>query len=103
MRYKRIVPAYMDAQIDVCVAYIVQTLRNFDAARSILDDIAAVYERLEHLPKATPLCRDTYLRAKEYRKIALPHHNYLLIYRVAAQTVYIVGVFHILENDREKL
>ena len=86
-----------------CALRTSRSLRNSDAARSILDDIAAVYERLEHLPEATPLCRDTYLRAKEYRKIALPHHNYLLIYRVAAQTVYIVGVFHMLENDREKL
>ena len=86
-----------------CALRTSRSLRNSDAARSILDDIAAVYERLEHLPEATPLCRDIYLRAKEYRKIALPHHNYLLIYRVAAQTVYIVGVFHMLENDREKL
>ena len=86
-----------------CALRTSRSLRNSDAARSILDDIAAVYKRLEHLPEATPLCRDIYLRAKEYRKIALPHHNYLLIYRVAAQTVYIVGVFHMLENDREKL
>ena len=103
MRYRLIVPAYVDAQIDACIAYIAQTLRNPDAARSILDDLAAVYERLEHLPEAFPLCRDTCLRAKEYRKIALPHHNYLFIYRIEETIVYIVGFFHMRENYRNKL
>ena len=65
--------------------------------------VAVVYERLEHLPEAFPLCRDTCLRAKEYRKIALPHHNYLLIYRIEKRIVYIVGFFHMRENYRDKL
>ena len=52
MRYRLIVPVHVDAQIDACIAYIVQTLCNPNAARSILDDLAAVYERLEHLPEA---------------------------------------------------
>lgn len=103
MRYRLIVPAYVEAQIDACIAYIVQTLHNPDAARSVLDDVAVVYERLEHLPEAFPLCRDTCLRAKEYRKVTLPHHNYLLIYRIEERIVYIVGFFHARENYRNKL
>ena len=103
MRYKLVVPGYVDAQIDACIAYIAQTLRNPDAARSVLDDVAVVYERLEHLPEAFPLCRDTCLRAKEYRKVTLPHHNYLLIYRIEERIVYIVGFFHARKNYRNKL
>ena len=103
MPYRLIVPVYVDEQIDACIAYIAQTLCNPNAARSVLDDLAAVYERLEQLPEAFPLCRDTCLRAKEYRKIALPHHNYLLIYRIEKRIVYIVGFFHMRENYRDKL
>lgn len=36
MRDRLIVPAYVEAQIDVCIAYIVQTLHNPDAARNVL-------------------------------------------------------------------
>ena len=103
MCYRLIVPVYVNEQIDTCIAYIAQTLRNPDAARSVLDDVAVVYERLEHLPEAFPLCRDTCLRAKEYRKVTLPHHNYLLIYRIEERIVYIVGFFHARENYRNKL
>ena len=103
MPYRLIVPVYVDEQIDACIAYIAQTLCNPNAARSVLDDLAAVYERLEQLPKAFPLCRDTCLRAKEYRKVTLPHHNYLLIYRIEERIVYIVGFFHVRENYRNKL
>ena len=103
MRYKLIVPASVDVQMDACIAYIAQTLCNPEAARSVLDDIAAAYERLAHLPESLPLCRDSYLRAKNYRKIVLAHRNYLFVYRVEAQTVYIVGFFHMRENYRDKL
>ena len=103
MPYKLILPAQTKAQIDACIAYIAQVLRNPDAARAVLDDIVHTYERLEHLLEAFPLCDDTYLRAKAYRKITLLHHNYVFIYRIEGRTVYLVGFFHMRENYREKL
>ena len=71
MRYRLIVPAYVEAQIDACIAYIVQTLHNPDAARNVLDELAKTYERLSCLPEAAPLCRDAYLRGKNYRIITI--------------------------------
>ena len=55
------------------------------------------------LPEAAPLCRDAYLRAKNYHIITLPHHHYLLIYRMEERIVYVVGFFHMRENYRDKL
>ena len=103
MPYRLVVPAQTNAQIDTCIAYIVQVLRNPDAARAVLDDITQTYERLEHFPAAFPLCDDAYLRAKTYRKITLSHHNYVFIYRIEGNIVYLVGFFHMRENYREKL
>lgn len=103
MRYRLIVPAYVETQIDACIAYIVQTLHNPDAARNVLDELVETYERLSCLPEAAPLCRDAYLRAKNYRIITLPHHHYLLIYRMEERIVYVVGFFHMRENYRDKL
>ena len=73
MPYKLLLPAQTKAQLDVCIAYIAQVLRNPDAARAVLDNIVHTYERLEHLPETFPLCDDTYLRAKAYQKITLLH------------------------------
>lgn len=103
MPYKLILPGQTKAQLDACIAYIAQVLRNPDAARAVLDDIVHTYGRLEHLPETFPLCDDTYLRAKAYQKITLPHHNYVFIYRIEGCTVYLVGFFHMRENYREKL
>ena len=38
MRYRLIVPAYVNEQIDTCIAYIAQTLCNPDAQASIIDE-----------------------------------------------------------------
>ena len=43
------------------------------------------------------------LASKGYRKFALKKHDYLIIYRVEENTVYLVGFFPVLENYREKL
>ena len=48
-------------------------------------------------------CEDSYLASKGYGKFALKKHDYLIIYRVEENTVYLVGFFHMLENYREKL
>ena len=103
MPYRLVVPARTNAQIDACIAYIAQVLRNPDAAHAVVDDISYAYRQLEDLPAAFPLCDDTYLRAKAYRKITLLHHNYVFIYRIDGNIVYLVGFFHMRENYREKL
>ena len=48
-------------------------------------------------------CNDRYLAAKGYRKLALEKHNYVLLYQVRNDIVFVNGIFHMLENYRDKL
>ena len=49
------------------------------------------------------LCEDPFLAGKGYRKIALEQHDYVILYQLEADTVYINGIFHMLENYQKKL
>ena len=46
MAYKLAIPEHTELQIDKCISYIVNTLRNPTAAEAILDDIEHAYDLL---------------------------------------------------------
>ena len=73
------------------------------AANNLMEDINQAFALLEAFAASFSFCEDSYLASKGYRKFALKKHDYLIIYRVEENTVYLVGFFHILENYREKL
>lgn len=103
MAYKLAIPEHTEHQIDQCISYIVNTLRIPSAAGAVLDDIEHTYSKLEKMAESFAFCDDPYLRSKRYRKLALENHDYLFIYRVDGEIVYLAGFFHMLENYRTKL
>jgi hypothetical protein len=44
MAYKLAIPEHTERQIDKCISYIVNTLRNPTAAEAVLDDIEHAYD-----------------------------------------------------------
>lgn len=103
MAYKLEISRRTEYQVDHCINYIVNVLKNPSAARAVLEDIEHAYDQLEKIAESYAFCEDSYLRSKGYRKLALKKHDYLFIYRVDEQTVYLAGFFHMLENYRLKL
>lgn len=103
MEYELRVSERAEEQIDQAVGYVAVVLGNPTAAKAILQDIRQVFDRLTYAAEALPYCEDSYLRAKEYRKIALERHRYVFLYRIEEKVVYIAGFFHMMENYREKL
>ena len=69
----------------------------------LLDGIEKVYERLEENPLQFPLSRDAYLAGKGYREAMISQMNYVVIFEKGEDVVYVVGVFHQLENYRRKV
>lgn len=103
MAYRLDIPERTEHQIDDCVGYIVDVLKNRSAARAVLDDISNAYDQLESNAESFAHCSDPYLSAKGYRKLALARHDYVFIYRVEGDTVFVAGFFHMLENYEKKL
>ncbi len=52
MAYKLAIPEHTERQIDKCISYIVNTLRNPPAAEAVLDDIEHAYDLLEKMAES---------------------------------------------------
>lgn len=103
MTYRVIVTDRADEQLDSIIQYILSQYKNKDTARSVLDDVLKTYEKLEYLAGSMPLCNDPYLAEKGYYKINLKKHHYILLYQIDKDCVIVSGIFHMLENYRDKL
>lgn len=97
MAYRLIVTDYADELIDARVFYICNRLKNFKAAKHLLDGIERVYARMEDNPRQFPESGDEILKSRGYRDALIPEMAYKLVFRIEGEIVYIIGLFH----DRE--
>ena len=103
MAYKLIVTQRADELIDRLTAYLVNHLKNPGAASHFLDELETIYHRLEENPFQFAVSKDEYLSARGYRDALFEEMNYHIVFRVEEPTVYILGVFHTLEDYAGKL
>lgn len=103
MAYKLVVTERADELIDRLVAYLVNRLKNPDAASHFLDELESIYSRLEENPYQFSESKEEYLFLRGYREALFHEMKYRVIFRTDKQTVYILGVFHTLEDYARKL
>jgi len=103
MDYKLIITERAEELLDNLVYYLLHRLKNEQAARHLLDSVEEIYDRLEENPHQFPFCRDGYLSHKGYQEAALPDMKYLIIFKVDKTKIYVLGVFHELEQYSHKL
>ena len=102
MIYKLNVTEHADELLDNLVYHLIYRLMNKQAARRLLDSIDVIYERLEVNPFQFAECRDVYLANKGYREAVVPHMNYIVVFDVRTDVVNVVGIFHELEDYKNK-
>lgn len=103
MAYKPIITEHAVELLDELVYHLLYHLRNEQAAKHLLDEIDRIYDRLEDNPYQFPESRDTYLKKKGYREAIVTQMNYTVIFSINADYVDVVGVFHQLEEYRNKV
>lgn len=103
MVYKLIITEHAVELLDELVYHLLYHLRNEQAAKHLLDEIERIYDRLEDNPYQFPESRDTYLKKKEYREAVVTQMNYTVIFTVNMDGVNVMGVFHQLEDYRNKV
>ena len=105
MGYKLEITQKASEHLDRLLAYLLNPLKSDHAANHLLSGIEEIYDRLAEDPWKFPVCIDYVLRKREYRKAKIPGMAYLMIYRVNEdiRTVYVMGIFHELENYGSKL
>ena len=103
MAYKLIVTEHTNELLDNILRYLIYRLKNESAAIHLLDEIENIYERLEENPLQFPYSRDTYLAHKGYHEAVVSKMNYSIVFCVKKDVVYIIGIFHHLENYQKRL
>ena len=103
MAYDLQIAEHANGQIDQLTSYLVNNLQNVEAAKHFLDCLEDIYKRLEDNPYQFPQCTDKFLKRQGYRDAIMTEMRYRVVFRIDGQIVYIVGVFHTLENYVVKL
>lgn len=103
MVYKLVITEKAEELLDERVAYLLFKLKNRQARGHLLDEVSKIYERLAERPYQFSDCRDPYLKKLGYKEAIITDMNYIVIFRVEANRVYVVGVFHSLENYKTKI
>ena len=98
MVYNLIITERANELLDSCVNYMIYKLLNRQAAKHFLDEIEKIYVRLEDNPFQFSDSKDPYLKSKGYREAIIPEMDYKLIFRIDEKSVYVVGIFHDLED-----
>lgn len=105
MKYNLTITERAEELLDHILYYIINQLKNPQAAGNLMNEIEHVYNNLEYNPKMYAYSEDVFLKSKGYRKAVVPHYYYVIIFCIDEETksVYIVGFFHDLELYRNKL
>lgn len=84
------------------VDYLINVICSSQAAIHLLDEIDKVIERLQENPYQFPKVRLPYVDAR-YRMVTISTMNYIVIYKISNEIVYIMGIFHSTENYMNRL
>lgn len=103
MTYKLIITERADELTDKLVGYIINKLKNKEAASHLLDELDEIYIRLSDNPYQFPESSDEYLYSKGYREAHFSEMSYKVVFRIEENKVYIVGIFHDLEEYEKKI
>lgn len=103
MIYKLVITLEMERLIDKSVNYLVNRINSKQAAKHLLDSIDEVYLMLETNPSIFRESQDKALAKLGYREAKIPDMNYVIVYKTVDTTVYVLCIFHCLEDYNNKL
>ncbi len=105
MQYKLIITERAEELLDNIIHYIINKLKNPQAAGNLLTEIERVYINLKCNPEMYSYSEDLFMKSRDYRKAVISHYNYVMIFRIDEEmnSIYIMGYFHNMELYINKL
>ena len=103
MVYNVILTKKAKGQLDSYVSYMLNTLRNLQAAQSVMQDAEQTKVRLCSVAGSIKLCENPELRELGYRIIHFQYHRYLMVYRIEGENAVVEGVYHELQDYENML
>ena len=96
--YKVILSPQALSQLKDYHEYILYTLLNEQAAKSMWDDAMDTVRRISVVAGSLKLCDNPKLNELGYRMIRFKTHQYVMLYRIEGYTAYVDAVYHQLQN-----
>ena len=104
MSYNLIVTKRANELIDACISYLLFRLKSGTGAEHLMQGIQEIYTGLEENPYQYRISKDLFLAQKKYREAYIRGMKYKVIFRIEEPNmVYVLGLFHDLENYTEKI
>lgn len=90
--------------IDNVVGYLIYSLKNIQAAHRLRDNIEKTITRISENPYQFRrfISNNTYLK-NDYRCAMVGDMNYILVFKIVENKVYIMGIFHCKEEFQSKI
>lgn len=98
--YRVVITEYAKEQLKDYISYILNEFGNRQAAKAVRDDAAATGKKLEHV--AGSLREMENPNMKGYRKIHFLKHDYVMLYRIEGDVVYVDRIYHELQDYERK-
>ena len=98
MAYNLIITDRADELIDERISYLLLKFKNPQAATHLMNGISEIYDRMEDNPYQFPDSKDPYLLRRGYKEAYVPDMDYKMVFRIDGSDVYVVGLFHDLED-----
>lgn len=98
MAYNLIVTKQAENLLNNLIYQLANRFNNKNAATRLFNEIECINNRLIDNPYQFPMLRDRYLSMKGYRVAMIPKTKYILVFNIREDTVFVVGIFHQLEN-----
>ncbi len=78
--------------------YIYNVLQNAQAAKAIRDDVRETQEALSEIADSIKSSDNPRLAKRGIKKIHLRRHNYVMLFHIDSDTVYVDYIFHGLQD-----
>ncbi len=85
------------------ISYLRNEKKSLQAAQALFDDYRETRAVLANIAGALADPDDEKLKQRGLKRINFLHHNYFMLFRVEKEKVFIVRVFHGLEDYQNKL
>ena len=85
------------------VHYLIDRYSNMQAAVSVWEDYKKTRDSLKMVAGSIADPQSQALRERRLKRLNFEAHDYFLLFRIEDETVYVVSVYHFLEDFEKKL
>ena len=101
--YKVVISSRAKKDIKRALDYLNKVKFSPIAAQNVLRDFEETIEKLSYLADSYRIPESELLGKRGLRKVGFLNHDYLLIYKIEGNTVFVTNVFHAREDFENKL